>query len=128
MTTERHPDIEIYIKNSSVPALLKWLGERFEDASKVKSRATTHELSVVFEDRTIPVMIQERVVGKPWISIWFNSDATPWATDLDCAKEISETLGVQTRCIINGWQEGDEPDEWWRLENGQQEKVIWNTN
>lgn len=128
MTQERHPDIEVYVKNSSVPALVNWLRSISESASEVKTRGYTHELQCTLQGQPIPVMIEERVVGKAWISIWFNSDQTPWAQDLECAKAITQALDVQTRCIVNGWSESeDEADEWWKVTAQEIEKVVWNT-
>ena len=127
MTTERHPDIEVYVKNSSARALINWLASISENISDVKSRGLSHEFSCTLDGADIPVLIEERVVGKAWISIWFNSSQTPWQIDLDCAKAITAALDVQTRCIVDGWQEGDEPDEWWRVTGDGAEKMIWKT-
>ncbi len=128
MTNTRHPDIEVYIKTSSVTKILDWLAMRCDRITPVKTRGTSHELNVFFGDTAVPVLIEERVVGKAWVSLWFNSDETPWAQDINCAREISQALQTQTRCIVNGWQEGDEPDEWWRVDKGTEEKIIWTTH
>lgn len=128
MTTERHPDIEVYIKDSSIPAILKWLEHRSDHIERRETRGLIHELVAQIDAVNVPVMIQERAVGKAWISIWLNSSETPWNQDIDCAKEISQHLNVQTRCVVDGWQEGDEPDEWWKIDNGQQEKINWKTH
>ena len=127
MRNERHPDIEVYVKNSSARALINWLSEISDSVSEVRSRGASHELSCSLNGVTIPVLIEERVVGKPWLSIWFNSSQTPWQIDLECAKAITEALDVQTRCIVDGWNEGDEPDEWWRVTAEGAEKIIWKT-
>lgn len=125
--TERHPDIEVYVKNASARALIAWIESISDTVSAVKTRGLSHELHCTLAGMEIPVLIEERVVGKPWISIWFNSDKTPWAVDLECATAISAALNVQTRCIVGGWSEGDEPDEWWRVTSEGAEKIIWTT-
>lgn len=127
MTLERHPDIEVYIKNSSPKALIEWLSSISEHVSEPMTRGVSHEFKCLFNAEEVPVLIEERAVGKAWISIWFNSDKTPWNVDLDCASAISKALNVQTRCIVNGWQDGDEPDEWWRVTTDGVDKVIWDT-
>lgn len=127
MTLERHPDIEVYVKNSSPKALIDWLDTISDSMSEPVTRGLSHEIICTFHGEDVPVLIEERVVGKAWISIWFNSDKTPWNVDLDCAKAISTALNTQARCIVNGWQEGDEPDEWWRVTIEGVEKIIWNT-
>lgn len=128
MTTDRHPDIEVYIKDSSMPAILKWLEHRSDRIETSETRGLIHELVAHIGAVKVPVMIQERAVGKAWISIWLNSSETPWPQDIDCAKEISARLNVQTRCIVEGWKEGDEPDEWWKIDKGEQEKITWTTH
>lgn len=127
MTVERHPDIEVYVKNGSVPQLIDWVQTQSSQIGPLNSAGNNHQFSAEINGHVIPVMIQERVAGKGWLSIWFRSDQTPWATDLECAKAISNALDTQTRCILNGWSEGDEPDEWWLIEQGNQEKILWRT-
>lgn len=123
----RHPDIEIYIKNRSLDQILAWLRERCDSLEPQHSGGGTHALKAVLDGVTVPVMIHEKAAGKAWISVWFRSDATPWVRDLDCAEEVSNALDTQVRCIVSGWQDGDDPDEWWRIENGSTEKITWRT-
>jgi len=128
MTDLRHPDIEVYIKNRPLDAVLDWLGQRCETVQIQNSVGGTHALEIVIEGVKVPVMIHEKAVGKAWISIWFRSEQTPWIRDLDCALEIAAALSTQVRCIASGWSDGDDPDEWWRVENGQSEKIQWQTS
>lgn len=85
----------------------------------------THALEVQLDGVQVPVMIHERAVGKAWISIWFRSDRTPWPQDIDCAREVSAALDTQVRCIASGWNEGDDPDEWWKVEKGIASRIQW---
>ncbi|WP_432696623.1 hypothetical protein ACQUQP_19115 [Marinobacterium sp. YM272] len=128
MSEQRHPDIEVYIKNRQLEEILHWLGERCDEVKPVNSVGGTHALEIVIDRCPVPVMIHEKAVGKAWISIWFRSEQTPWAKDLDCAHEIANALDTQVRCIASGWSEGDDPDEWWRIENGNAEKIQWQTS
>lgn len=128
MSEERHPDIEVYIKNCPLEEILDWLGDRCEEVEILNSVGGTHALDIVINNCRVPVMIHEKAVGKAWISIWFRSENTPWAKDLDCAHEIANALNTQVRCIASGWSEGDDPDEWWRIENGIAEKIQWQTS
>lgn len=125
--TTRHPDIEIYIKSRSLEQILAWLEQLSESPQAVETAGSTHHLSCIIKGQTIPVMIHERALGKAWTSLWFRSDATPWERDLDCAEEASQALDTQVRCIVSGWEDGDDPDEWWRIENGNTEKISWRT-
>ncbi len=123
----RHPDIEIYIKNRSLEQILAWLRERCDSLEAQHSSGGTHAFKAVLDGVKVPVMIHEKAVGKAWISVWFRSDATPWVRDLDCAEEVAKSLDTQVRCIVSGWQDGDEPDEWWKIEGSEVEKIHWRT-
>ncbi|MGB0466655.1 MAG: hypothetical protein ACPGF7_03870 [Pontibacterium sp.] len=128
MSEQRHPDIEIYIKNRSLTDIETWLNQCFESLETALSQGTIHEYSAMLNGVKIPVMVHEKVVGKAWTSIWFKSDQTPWAIDLDCAIAAAKDMETQARCIASGWSDGDEPDEWWKVEKGQQETILWQTH
>lgn len=128
MSETRHPDIEIYVKNSSLNAITQWLETCSDQLGPIKSSGVTHTAKVRFGADDVAVMIHERVVGKAWLSVWFQSDKTPWATDLECARVASKALDTQVRCIASGWNEGDDPDEWWKIEAGNEEKISWHTS
>lgn len=126
MSEQRHPDIEVYIKNRSLETILDWLGEYCQEVRPLNSVGGTHALEVSIGGCNVPVMIHEKAVGKAWISIWFRSDKTPWPQDLDCAYEIAKALDTQVRCVAESWSESEErEDEWWRVENGNAEKIQW---
>lgn len=129
MTTQtNHPDIEIYIKNAEHTDIVKWLSQRFDSFTSLGHKGVLHTWHASYQDHTFKVAIHERALGKSWSSVWFQSDNTPWSIDLDCAREAAKVLNLQVRCIASGWQEGDNPDEWWKLENGTEEKIEWKTD
>lgn len=127
MSEQRHPDIEIYVKNRSLDEIVAWLGSRFESVATDFTQGTISEYTVSKNGTAIPVMVHQRVVGKAWTSVWFKNDQTGWEKDLDCAQAAAAEMDTQVRCIAGGWADGDEPDEWWKVENGQQEKILWRT-
>ena len=127
MTEIRHPDIEIYVKNCTPDAISNWLAEQADSISAVSSKGQNHQLVLTFANQQVPVMIQEKVAGKAWTSVWFKKNETPWLTDLSCARNASEGLETQIRCIASGWNDGDDPDEYWKVENGSEEKIQWRT-
>ncbi len=127
MTDQRHPDIEIYVKDCSVAEIEAWLTQIAESCNCTFSQGVTHEYKITLSGHTIPVMLHEKVAGKAWSSVWFKSDKTPWTVDLDCARVASEQLGKQVRCIASGWQTGDDPDEWWKIEKGDETLIQWVT-
>jgi hypothetical protein len=127
MTNPRHPDIEIYIKNCSLETIQAWLASHAEKIDTLSSKGNSHSLTLHIDDHAIDTLIHERAVGKAWTSLWLKSDKSPWATDLECAHEAASALGAQVRCIVSGWEDGDDPDEYWKVENGIDEKIQWQT-
>ena len=124
---DRNPDIEIYIKNTDAQAITAWLDSLAGQLDKGEQQPNIQHYVWHYEGEAIPVMLHERVVGKAWTSLWFNSSATPWAVDLDCAKAAATALATQVRCTANGWTEGDEPDTWWKVETDSCEEIQWRT-
>ena len=117
----RHPDIEIYVKNASVESIRSWLEQCFGELPPFKKRGDSQHAKV----QGIPIVIVERAAGKEFTSIWFDSAATPWETDLDCAKEASKMLSCQVRCIGSGWEEQQDPDEWWKVDGDEVTAILW---
>ncbi|KAA0874706.1 hypothetical protein [Nitrincola tapanii] len=122
-----HPDIEIYIKSTPIEAISAWLEQRFGSLAPWQSKGLVHTSALTWQGQKIPITLHEKVAGKAWMSLWFQSNQTPWSQDLDCAQEAATALNTQIRCIVSGWQEGDEPDEWWSVEQGEATKVLWRT-
>lgn len=125
MTDTRHPDIEIYVKDRSVERIKEWLISQSRDFSLLSSKGQIHEFSMNFPDGPAEVMIHEKVAGKAWVSVWFKTNNTPWSKDLDCAHAAAQGMETQVRCIASGWAEGDDPDEYWKVEGNEQEKIQW---
>ncbi|MAY43251.1 MULTISPECIES: hypothetical protein [unclassified Neptuniibacter] len=127
MTNTRHPDIEIYVKNRSLEAIQEWLQSHADQLECTSSKNNIHEFTLTFQDNNVETLIHERVAGKAWTSVWLKSDTSPWATDLECAHAASKELETQIRCIASGWNDGDDPDEYWKVEDNAEEKIQWQT-
>ena len=127
MSQERHPDIEVYVKSCPVAELEQWLST-LGTLTSVFAQGVTHEYHLTTDQGEIPVLIHEKVVGKAWTSVWFKSDKTPWSTDLECARAAAKGLDTQIRCIAGGWSDGDDPDEWWKLDQGTETLIQWVTS
>lgn len=128
MNDQRHPDIEIYVKNRSLTTIESWLaslGEGFSPSLSQDSDKNTHEYTISFAGNSVAVFIHERAAGRDWTSVWFQSEQTPWIKDLDCARIAAAAMETQVRCIATGWQSGDEPDEWWKVEDQTEELIQW---
>jgi hypothetical protein len=128
MSEQRPPDIEIYVKSCSVNQLEQWLESCGSSLQPTLSQGAAHEYKLTTNQVDITVLIHEKVAGKAWTSVWFKSDKTPWMNDLECARQAIAALNTQIRCIAGGWSEGDDPDEWWKLEKGEEELIKWLTN
>lgn len=127
MTETRHPDLEIYVKNRTPEEIQQWLAQHASVVETQSSKNGIHQIDVTFPGGTVGVMIHEKVAGKAWNSVWFKNNQTPWNRDLDCAHAAASEMATQIRCIASGWQDGDDPDEWWKVENGVQEQIQWRT-
>jgi len=128
MSEQRPPDIEIYVKSCSVASIEKWLSSCGSALVSVFSQGATHEYQLTLNAIQITVLVHEKVAGKAWTSVWFKSDNTPWSNDLECARTATVALDAQVRCIAGGWADGDDPDEWWKLEKGEESLIQWITS
>lgn len=120
------PDIEIYVLSCPTDSIIQWLSNRFK-ASEVHSNGLNTSLTLSTDKALIPVTIIEQAAGKRFTSIWFDSEHTPWETDVDCAKDAHAALGCEVRCNYQGWQESGEedPDQWWRINTQGEGPYIW---
>lgn len=127
-TNVRQQDIEVYIKDISVDAIINWLNDIFEDVLvqgehdktpltlECKLKGTEIILATIFTS----------AAGKLYTSLWFQSDKTPWNTDLDCAIQLVEALGSEVRCSTNSWEEVEDSDnQWWKVTTEGKEIVSW---
>jgi hypothetical protein len=53
----------------------------------------------------IPVTWLPKAVGK-WNSLYLESDQTPWADDIACARAAFAALNVEVRCAPGSWVRG----------------------
>lgn len=116
------PDVEIYIKDASPEAIQDWLASRFS-CTAWQQRGSL----LLSQCDGLPVVLYKQAVGK-WHSLLFESAHTPWATDLDCAQEVSAALQVAVRCSVGGWQEvqGEaDADCWLEVKEGQVSEIRW---
>lgn len=124
----RQPDIEIYLKNSVPEQIFDWLRQRFSEMEAPEQKGHSYQTRVYHDNQWIPVLMVCGAAGKPWTSVWFDSPNTPWSHDLECAREVYETLQLQIRCNGGFWEEGDKErmDEWWQIAtDGSESRIIW---
>jgi hypothetical protein len=128
MPCERHPDIEIYIKNTEPDQIIAWLNSLTNNLLIDKQDSNSTALSLSFNTATIQARIQQNVSGKAWSSLWFKQNETPWDNDLDCAKAASIALTTQVRCVKSGWSDQEDisdEEQWWKIEDNETVLISW---
>ncbi|MFP8967246.1 hypothetical protein ACKC9G_11755 [Pokkaliibacter sp. CJK22405] len=118
----RHPDIEIYVRSTAVEDIVSWLAQAMNVTTpEIRKKGSSWHCTVA----DVPVMLVEQAAGKNFTSVWLDSDQTPWATDLECAKAAYEGLQREIRCIRSGWSEEQDPDEWWSVGRDGIQEILW---
>ncbi|MFN3237474.1 MAG: hypothetical protein ACE37D_10465 [Pseudomonadales bacterium] len=119
MSSPRFPDIEIYLKRVATEDVLAWLQTVFNDYEVVRTEPSTRcKLKEMF------CTITENVAKGGYTSVWFESNATPWETDRDCAQAAFAHFQCETRCSTGGW-EGEDEGGWLRLTDKGEQVVNW---
>ena len=122
----RQPDIEIYLKDADQQAVAAWLHEALGPVSEWQQRGQIFKCQA----GAIPVVFLPKAVGK-WHSLMLESDATPWADDVSCARAACAALGVEVRCSIGGWSEEqgiEGADRWIKVNAEGEQEFIWRTD
>jgi hypothetical protein len=121
----RQPDIEIYVKDAEHQAIAAWLTEAIGPCSEWQKKGQTYQCKT----GNIGVTWLPKAVGK-WHSLLLNSNATPWADDLECAQAAFAALKVEIRCAPGSWQEEEseeQADRWMRISVDGVEEITWHT-
>ena len=103
-TTERHPDIEIYLKGQPAERIEAWLQERLGPLRAGRRTRQGSHYQLEIDGQPVPVLVVEKAAGD-FTSLWLNSDATPWLRDIDCAREANAYFQCEVRCIASGWRD-----------------------
>ena len=122
----RQPDIEIYLKEDFLNELNGWL-EQHVGSLDLGPWAGTLRRGTLHGDTRIPLMIVRKAAGK-WASICFESEHTPWSTDLDCARAVAAGTNREVRCSIGSWQEEQgesNADNWMKVTAEGEEEFVW---
>lgn len=123
-----NPDIEIYVAED-LNAILGWLRRRFgviaDPSTRQRQNMRVHRTHTTHGNQRLPILIVEGGT-EGFSSILFESDASPWQNDLECAREATKALGCEVRCCDGPWQPG-QPEEtlWWSLSPNGERRVHW---
>lgn len=91
---ERQTNIEIFLRDTTLPRLLAWAEARVGPLEWAQEAGA----STVYPAACGPVVVTPSMEDGPFIGIWFNSASTPWDTDVDCARDAARELGCTVRC------------------------------
>ena len=133
MTTDRFPDIEIYAKTNNLNAILDWINSRLQATSSPRKTGFTSKLESNHKGCIIPISITPNAAGKHFCSVTFDSAHSPWANDLECARDAFDYLKTEVRCSATGWSEdGDNSDseantdeQWWKISDEGEVRTDW---
>lgn len=123
----RQPDVEIYLREEHLDALTSWLEQTFGGLELKAWNGLTRHGVLALDGESVPIMIVRKAAGK-WTSVWFDSDATPWEADVDCARAVHAGIGHEVRCSVGGWSEeqGDaDADRWMKVNDEGEAEFIW---
>jgi hypothetical protein len=121
---ERQRDIQIYIRDCPPERLIGWLESVVGPLDDPEPAGS----AVVHRSSNGSVVVTPRIEDGPFVSVWFNTPGSPWATDVDCARQAARELGYVVRCCP-GQHFPDVP--WWasdrflEIANGVEKTISW---
>ncbi|GAB3105895.1 hypothetical protein G8770_08430 [Aestuariicella hydrocarbonica] len=117
-------DIEIYIREPVLKRVLGWikgvLGP-LEELPVDKSQKGVRMYRAQEQQPPIPIVVQTGIEGGPYVGIWFDSDKTPWESDVECAREAFAAFGLPVQC--DPGPEYDNQDDFFRIDEAGEQIV-----
>ena len=120
----RYPDIEVYLRGVDTAAIQAWVESLSDTPVSWQQKGRTTRGTATLKGQSVPVHLIERATGC-WHCIWFESDRTPWPTDLDCGRDVFRALGGVVRCSSGSWSEQPEDEGWMELTAQGERPVKW---
>jgi hypothetical protein len=120
---ERQLEIEIYVRDCSNEQLIAWI----ESAIGPLGQPEHAREAVVYPSLFGPVILTPGTDGGPFVSIWFNTPQSPWATDVDCGRQAARELGCIVRCSPGRSLPEIDPASpvFLEIERGAERLVVW---
>ena len=125
--SETSPDIEIYVQDTTLGHITEWLEGIFDTLSQIKSQKKQSHYQASWQNHPIPILIVEQVT-KGYTSIWIDSPLSPWKNDIECARAAHLAFKTDVRCIQGSWEDYEDPDLWWSVNNEGEGPLIWKTD
>ncbi len=128
--SETYPDLEIYIKQVSVDAIVAWLGEKFE-IRKIKPLKNGRHCTLTDKQNSqsteIDCIILEKAAKGGFTSVWFKANDGFWESDEKCALDAFNFLGKEVRCSTGNW-DGEDEGGWLRITDSGSKIINWFSN
>jgi hypothetical protein len=122
---ERQPEVEVYLRDCPVERVLAWVREAVGPLTGPFDCGGV----VAYHPATGPgaVVVTPSVEGGPFLGVWFNTPARPWATDAECARAAARDLGCVARCDPSREHPELPPgaDVWLEVSGGVERLVAW---
>jgi hypothetical protein len=115
-------DIEIYVKNINPTKAEHWLQHLGWQTQLTPVNRNTNKIVADTGDKSITVFT---INSGKFTSIWFQSDQTPWAEDLECAKQAWQYFEKEVRASQGGWREDSNDDRWWKIDSDGENLIDW---
>ena len=120
----RQSEIEIYVNDCPRARLDAWIESLIGPLGEPEIIGD----ALCYQSAIGPVVVTPKIEGGSFIGVWFNSPRTPWATDLDCARDAAQVLGCTVRCCpgqhypeVPTWAS----DQFVEIVNGVEKVVTW---
>jgi len=118
----RQSDVEIFVRDCPIERVLDWARSSVGALSGPFPTATTIAYHLDVGDGAL--VFTPNMDDGPFMSVWFNTQSRPWATDVDCARAAARALGCAVRCDASSIP-GVSPHSDMVLEvDGDEERVI----
>ena len=91
---ERQPEIEVYLRDCPTERLVAWLRAvigPLEDPVEAGA-------AIVYPSAIGAVVVTPCIEDGPFVGVWFNTNRSPWTTDVDCARQAARELVCTVRC------------------------------
>jgi len=120
---KRESDIEIFVRDCSIERVRAWARTRVGPIGDAQDDGA----ATIYLTSCGPMIATPSIENGPFMSVWFNSTRTPWATDVDCARDVARELECTVRCDP-GQHYPDVPPEsstFLEIAAGQERLVDW---
>lgn len=113
--------MEIYIRDAPVDDVTHWLDEAFEAVEPIRQEPAV-QMAVTRDGHAYTAQITRNVEAGVWTSVWFESGAAPWKTVTACARSAFQSIGRETLCYPDRFE--DEPWKMLRLDPEEGESFV----